>query len=154
MTAFLLNGHTKMKTMRAILFAAFVFLSIPALLGAEDILIADFEAATYGDWKTTGEAFGPGPARGTLPGQMRVDGFKGRGRVNSFFKGDGSTGTLTSPEFKIERRYISFLIGGGKASLGDIGLTDLPEAHGRWRLTDERSFAPDRLEVYERLRAQ
>ena len=45
------------------------------------------------------------------------------------------------------------LIGGGMASLADIGLRDLPGAHGRWRLVDARSFAPDRLEVYERTRA-
>jgi sucrose-6-phosphate hydrolase SacC (GH32 family) len=80
---------------------------------AGDILFADFEADTYGDWKTTGTAFGKGPARGTLPGQMPVSGFRGKGLVNSFLGGDGPTGTLTSPEFKIERRYISFLIGGG-----------------------------------------
>ena len=86
------------------------------LHAAEDLLLADFEGPNYGDWKVTGEAFGPGPARGTLPGQMHVDGFKGKGLVNSFFKGDGTTGTLTSPEFKIERKFISFLIGGGKDS--------------------------------------
>jgi fructan beta-fructosidase len=39
---------------------------------------------------------------------------KAKGLVNSFFKGDDSTGTLTSPEFRIERRFINFLIGGGK----------------------------------------
>jgi len=81
---------------------------------ADDILVADFEGKDYGDWKTTGEAFGPGPARGTLPGQMHVEGYKGKGLVNTFFKGDKSTGTLTSPEFKIERKRIAFLIGGGK----------------------------------------
>ena len=81
---------------------------------ADDILIADFEGKTYGEWKTTGEAFGPGPAQGTLPGQMRVDGFQGKGLVNSFCKGDATTGTLTSPGFKIQRPFISFLIGGGK----------------------------------------
>src|SRR5450759_309258 len=75
-----------------------------------DLLIADFEGDDYGAWKVTGEAFGPGPAHGTLPGQMQVDGFKGKGLVNSFYKGDGTTGTLTSPEFKIERKFISFLI--------------------------------------------
>ena len=79
-----------------------------------DLLIADFEGETYGDWKTTGDAFGSGPARGTLPNQMHVDGYKGKGLVNSFRGGDASTGTLTSPEFKIERKYITFLIGGGK----------------------------------------
>ena len=91
-----------------------VALAPPGLRAADDIVIADFEGDTYGEWKTTGEAFGPGPAHGTLPGQMQVDGFKGKGLVNSFYHGDGSTGTLTSPPFKIERKYISFLIGGGK----------------------------------------
>ena len=77
-------------------------------------MIADFEGETYGDWKTTGTAFGPGPARGTLPGQMAVSGFEGKGLVNSFHGGDASTGTLESPPFEIKRRYVNFLIGGGK----------------------------------------
>jgi fructan beta-fructosidase len=80
----------------------------------DDILLADFEGDDYGSWKTTGEAFGTGPARGTLPNQMHVSGYRGKGLVNSFHGGDGSTGTLTSPEFKIERKYLNFLIGGGK----------------------------------------
>src|SRR5438067_11505786 len=87
---------------------------LAAAAGREDILIADFEGDDYGNWKTTGEAFGPGPARGTLPNQMPVTGFKGKGLVNSFHGGDKSTGTLTSPAFKVERKYINFLIGGGK----------------------------------------
>ncbi len=45
------------------------------------------------------------------------------------------------------------LIGGGRPGLGDIGLNDLAGAHGRWRLIDTRDFTPDRLEVYERVRA-
>lgn len=44
------------------------------------------------------------------------------------------------------------LIGGGKAALGDIGLTDLADAHGRWRLADSRLLGSDRLDVYERTR--
>jgi len=44
------------------------------------------------------------------------------------------------------------LIGGGKPALGDIGLTDLAEAHGRWRLADSRLLGSDRLDVYERFR--
>jgi fructan beta-fructosidase len=97
--------------------AAFLLLLLPAPAAAADrpdILIADFEGDTYGDWKTTGEAFGNGPARGALPGQMPVTGFLGKGLVNSFHGGDKSTGTLTSPPFKVERKYINFLIGGGK----------------------------------------
>src|SRR6476469_8157132 len=89
----------------------------PAVLSADrpDILVADFEGDTYGDgWKTTGTAFGTGPAKGTLPNQMPVSGFLGKGLVNSYKGGDASTGTLTSPEFKVERKYINFLVGGGK----------------------------------------
>lgn len=91
-----------------------IVLSTPATLWAEDLLIADFEGPDYGSWKATGDAFGNGPARGTLPGQMRVEGFQGQGLVNSFRGGDDATGSLSSPPFRIERRYIAFSIGGGK----------------------------------------
>ncbi|MGA2497731.1 MAG: GH32 C-terminal domain-containing protein [Tepidisphaeraceae bacterium] len=80
---------------------------------ADDIVIADFEGDTYGDWTVEGTAFGKGPAHGTLPGQMPVSGFAGKGLVNSFNGGDDSTGTLTSPAFTISRKYLTFLIGGG-----------------------------------------
>ncbi len=80
---------------------------------ADDILINDFEAANYGDWKVEGTAFGKAPAKGTLGGQQRVTGFEGKGLANTFLGGDKPKGTLTSPEFAIERDYIKFLIGGG-----------------------------------------
>ncbi len=81
--------------------------------GGDDLLIADFEEKDYGPWTVTGTAFGPGPAAGTLPNQMHVDGFLGKGLVNSYFGGDGSVGTLTSLPFTVERKAINFLIGGG-----------------------------------------
>jgi fructan beta-fructosidase len=99
--------------MRAIM----LFIVLPVVVSAADrpdILIADFEGDNYGEWKTTGTAFGDKPARGTLPNQMPVSGFLGKGLVNSYLGGDAATGTLTSPEFTIERKFISFLIGGGK----------------------------------------
>ncbi|HON91745.1 MAG TPA: GH116 family glycosyl hydrolase [Sedimentisphaerales bacterium] len=77
------------------------------------IVLNDFEALDYGHWKVTGEAFGTGPARGTLANQQRVSGFLGEGLVNTFLGGDRPHGTLTSPAFEISRRYINFLIGGG-----------------------------------------
>jgi len=80
----------------------------------EDILIADFESASYGDWRVEGEAFGAGPAEGTLPGQMPVGGYMGKRLVNSYHRGDGATGSLTSPPFVIERPLLCFLMGGGK----------------------------------------
>ena len=77
------------------------------------VVFADFEGKDYGAWKATGEAFGTGPVRGTLPGQQHVSGYQGEQYVNSWVHGDDALGALTSPEFKIERRYVSFLIGGG-----------------------------------------
>jgi fructan beta-fructosidase len=98
--------------------ASILFLSLASGLPAQapkrpDTLIADFESETYGDWKVEGDAFGKGPARGKIGAQMNVEGFLGKGLVNSFNGGDGATGKLTSPAFKIERTFISFLIGGG-----------------------------------------
>jgi fructan beta-fructosidase len=96
-----------------IFFAATLLGPVAVLRAAEPIVIADFESATYGDWKVEGDAFGKGPAHGTLEHQMTVEGFVGKGLVNSFHGGDGATGKLTSPPFKIERKFITFLIGGG-----------------------------------------
>src|SRR5262249_31794976 len=96
---------------------AFIAVFSSPLLAADDrpdLLIADFEGDTYGDWKVEGTAFGTGPAKGTLPNQMPVTGFKGKGLANSYHGGDGSTGTLTPPAFTIEPRYVQFLTGGGK----------------------------------------
>ncbi len=90
--------------------------------------LADFEGSTYtspiGDWTTTGDAFGTGPAQGTLPGQQQVSGYLGNGLVNSFLNGDASTGTLTSPAFTIDKKYLDFLIGGGYHPAG----SDAPTA--------------------------
>ncbi|MFD1147675.1 GH32 C-terminal domain-containing protein [Saccharothrix hoggarensis] len=76
-------------------------------------VLADFEGGTYGTWTATGEAFGAAPATGTLPGQMPVSGWQGGGLVNTFLRGDATTGTLTSPEFTVSAPYLNFLVGGG-----------------------------------------
>jgi diaminohydroxyphosphoribosylaminopyrimidine deaminase/5-amino-6-(5-phosphoribosylamino)uracil reductase len=44
------------------------------------------------------------------------------------------------------------LIGRGKAALGDIGLGQLADAHGCWRLDDTRLLGNDRMESYQRIR--
>ena len=92
------------------------------LLGAQatgtpprpDVVVANFEGNDYGNWIVTGTAFGTGPAQGTLPGQWPVSGYRGHGLASSFVGGDAATGTLASPVFQITRRYLTFLIGGGK----------------------------------------
>src|SRR6266540_1045137 len=85
----------------------------------EGRLVADFGHDDYGAWKVSGDAFGEKPAHGALANQQSVDGFRGRGLVNSFLDGDKSRGTLTSPEFEVDHGYLSFLIGGG----GHVGET-------------------------------
>jgi fructan beta-fructosidase len=100
---------------KAALFATCIFVGVFVGCGPRvDILIADFEGPSYGSWQVEGEAFGPGPAKGTLPDQMAVSGYEGEGLVNTYYHGDGTTGTLHSESFEIERKYINFLIGGGK----------------------------------------
>lgn len=44
------------------------------------------------------------------------------------------------------------LIGAGTSAVGDLGLSSLAEAHGRWRFIEARSLGSDRREVYERER--
>ncbi len=77
------------------------------------ILFEDFEGKDYGKWKAEGEAFGEEPARGTLANQQEVGGFTGKGLVNTFLGGDAPHGKLTSPEFRVKRKWINFRVGGG-----------------------------------------
>ena len=104
----------KIKTFLFLLFTFLMLVSsITYSQDRNQLLIADFEGSNYGSWIITGDAFGTGPAQGTMYNQQTVTGYMGKGLVNTFKNLDLSTGTLTSPEFIIERNYISFLIGGG-----------------------------------------
>jgi len=77
----------------------------------EDILLASFEREDWGDWVVSGEAFSKGP---TLP-KGRVNGLQGKKLADTFLanESDAPQGTLTSPTFNVERRYLNFLVGGG-----------------------------------------
>ena len=77
-------------------------------------MIADFEGETYGDWKATGTAFGPGPAHGTLPGQMEVSGFQGKGWSIRSTAATHRPARSTRRRSRSRRPYLNFLIGGGK----------------------------------------
>ncbi|MBQ9812749.1 MAG: glycoside hydrolase family 32 protein [Thermoguttaceae bacterium] len=90
-----------------------VFNPVSTSAAEGDVIVADFEGGDYGNWTVEGEAFGKAPAPGTLPGQMNVSGHLGKGLVNSYYNGDGTTGKMTSPEIEITKPYINFLIGGG-----------------------------------------
>ncbi|HTI99999.1 MAG TPA: glycoside hydrolase family 32 protein [Dongiaceae bacterium] len=78
-----------------------------------DVAIGNLSANSYGDWKATGTAFNPGPATGDWLPKLEIENAAGNVVVSSEKEGDGPTGTLTSPEFKLERKYIAFRIGGG-----------------------------------------
>ncbi len=106
------TAKSRLATLLAALLASCTLAGHPAFAD-DDILISDFENETYQGWKTTGDAFGTGPAEGTLPGQMNVSGYQGNRLVNSFRGGDKAKGTLTSPAFTIRRPFINLLVGGG-----------------------------------------
>lgn len=84
----------------------------------ESVIFQDFESSgSFADsgWIPTGDLIEARPANGTLTGQQTVTGYLGNRLLNTFLKGDSTTGTLTSPSFKISHKYINFLIGGGYA---------------------------------------
>ncbi|MEK7953986.1 glycoside hydrolase family 32 protein [Luteolibacter sp. Y139] len=88
--------------------------------GADDIVINDFESAGYGAWRKDGTAFDEGPARGASLATLEITNAVGSGVACSENFNSGTTGgndvpqgRLTSQEFEIQRKYISFKIGGG-----------------------------------------
>ncbi|MBC2595236.1 glycoside hydrolase family 32 protein [Ruficoccus amylovorans] len=86
-------------------------LSIIQSPGAQDHALDDFEGSDYGSWEIEGEAFAPGPQAPTKLYLNRSGNKLAMSRLE--FSGDSATGTLTSPEFTIDRRWLHFLIGGG-----------------------------------------
>lgn len=74
----------------------------------------DFESGSYANWRLEGDCFGEAPASGQLEGQQPVEGYRGAALINTFRNGDNTTGKAVSRNFVISRKYIHFLIGGGK----------------------------------------
>ncbi len=97
--------------------------------GAAEILFpnADFEAGTLANWTASGTAFTRQPTFGdntTARGNVAVlqqgnywigtfENYNGILGNPGDTRGDGATGTLTSQNFTITKRYITFRIGGG-----------------------------------------
>lgn len=89
-------------------------LAWPGPTEGQGIVFADFEEADYGLWTVTGDTFGKKPLQGIMHAEQRLTNFKGKGLANSYGdKRDTATGSLTSPEFRIEKAFIHFLVGGG-----------------------------------------
>jgi len=96
--------------------------ALPLAVGANDILLADFDETNYPPgWITTGNAFGTGPIPGgTWPGQSPpVQGFLGGACINTYRGSDSFTGTLTSTSFTIQKHFIELLVGGGSDTNND-----------------------------------
>jgi fructan beta-fructosidase len=94
--------------------AVALMVSLLQVRGADNIVISDFAGPGYGEWKTTGTAFGNGPTSGAQLDKIKITGNRGFAVATSKLdEREEPLGTLTSPAFKIERPYISFLISGG-----------------------------------------
>ncbi|MCM8525120.1 MAG: HEAT repeat domain-containing protein [Lentisphaeraceae bacterium] len=92
--------------------AACVLLGLTAQ--AADKEIDDFEGKNFSKiWKVEGEAFGNAPAA-QVGRQAVIEKHYTKKLANSFHKDDAGQGKMTSSPFKIEKKYITFLIGGGK----------------------------------------
>ncbi|MBM6576896.1 bifunctional diaminohydroxyphosphoribosylaminopyrimidine deaminase/5-amino-6-(5-phosphoribosylamino)uracil reductase RibD [Microvirga sp. SRT01] len=93
---------------------------------------------------TTGDSVIAAPdAIGDLPGD------------HLFVEGGAATAAAFLRHDLVDRLLLyraPILIGGGRPAVTDVGLSDLGDAHGRWRLYDARALGSDRLEVYERAR--
>lgn len=92
-----------------------------------DIVFEDFESETYNGWTVEGTAFGAGPvAAARMPAYQGKLNAHGERLVNSHntrqgedvAKADAHTGVMTSKPFRIERRFIHALVGGGVAGGG------------------------------------
>ncbi len=53
---------------------------------------------------------------------------------------------------RIDLYRAPILIGGGRPALGNIGLSDLGAAHGRWQLAERRQLGSDAYDAYLRIR--
>lgn len=99
--------------MKATLSISALVLTAHLVFAADDLRIGDSQNRTFDDWALTGTAFSKGPASGDLLSKLEIENVPGGVVASSEIDGDSPTGTLTSAEFKISRKYVSFYIGGG-----------------------------------------
>lgn len=119
-------------------FAWAACLLITSVLSAADQPLfpnSGFESGTLEGWTAEGDAFVRQPTKGDNPhvrGRERAghdgnywigtfENYDGREGKPGDTRGDGATGTLTSPQFTVEQPYIKFRIGGGNLP-GETGV--------------------------------
>jgi diaminohydroxyphosphoribosylaminopyrimidine deaminase/5-amino-6-(5-phosphoribosylamino)uracil reductase len=99
--------------------------------------------------------------RGRAPdGWIALDGPDRIGALDAcdhlFVEGGAGAAAAFLREDLVDRLLIyraPILIGAGKAAIGDIGLADLGDAHGRWRQVESRMLGADRLDIHDRVRS-
>ncbi len=131
------EGTLRQRTVRGPGWTSVVFSADALPAGAEtsrrpDVVFEDWDNWGYGGWQRTGTAFGEKPLkRNELPSYQGDVGGETAFVVNSHAAAPGdsinerdkATGTLISPEFTIERNFITFWIGGGRPREGSaLGL--------------------------------
>jgi diaminohydroxyphosphoribosylaminopyrimidine deaminase / 5-amino-6-(5-phosphoribosylamino)uracil reductase len=93
-----------------------------------------------------------GGTRGTLPQILQQLGSE---RVLSVLVEGGAAVATSFLKLDLVDRLLVYrapIVVGDGLRLGDIGLANLPEAHGRWQNCDTRTLGADRLDVYVRNR--
>ena len=81
--------------MKVLLLGTIVLSVVSRTCAADDILIADFEQTSFGDWRVEGDAFGKKPTPLALSGQPQVAGYLDDRFANSFHGGSSAKGVIT-----------------------------------------------------------
>ena len=99
-----------------------VLLAAKSVISAADgrkELFAGFESGEYGEWKSTGDAFGERPQSaqtiGPYQGDVKPQGtyFINSHQIRDGGRGDDHVGRLLSPKFTVVHDTLNFLVGGG-----------------------------------------
>jgi levanase len=135
--------------------------ALPALAQQPDLILGVFEGKDLDGWQRTGDAFHTAPFQPGAGG--RFSGFEGKGVAWSGRNGFETKGALTSPEFKIQRRFINFLVTGERNLPAIVGVellvdgrvvraasateTSDPARLLHWRTWDVRDFASRKARI-------
>lgn len=76
-------------------------------------VLYDFETGNFEGWTIEGTAWGRRPVTGPVPNQGPVRRYGGRYFATSMHGGDPARGVLTSPDFLLDGKRLTFRIGGG-----------------------------------------
>ena len=134
------------KPFLTLFFIALILAGLDSCRQRNDIIIADFEGETYGEWTARGQAFVSGPSDGTVNDEPRLPGCVGEGMAFSYSGDNESAGKLVSPPFRIERNYINFLVG-GSLTAGEVCVNLLVEDKIAATMPDAVEGSPARSQM-------